>query len=146
MCICSHTYAYGKWMFVARVVDSTQCIVLSDSFFQLTATFKHFLSRRTILRVNLPFKMLFMLYRCNHLWFIFPPLSAPTPPPSHIHIHTHTHTSQSYTESHSSPYDSLSPMDDVAGLPSPTAGVNPVVQVSSSVEGGVLQPPISTSM
>lgn len=57
------------------------------------------------------------------------------------------HSPQSYTDSGASPYDSLSPMDDVTALPSPSNGVNSVAQVSSSAaEAGMLQAPVSTAL
>ena len=67
------------------------------------------------------------------------------------YIRTYT-TLQSYTTgSGTSPYDSLSPMDEVAALPSPTGGVvTTVAQVSSSATaegaGGMMQAAVSTSL
>lgn len=69
----------------------------------------------------------------------------------------HTYVLQSYTTgSGTSPYDSLSPMDEVAALPSPTGGgvVSTVAQVSSSAVsadgagggGGMMQAAVSTSL
>ena len=74
---------------------------------------------------------------------------------SYLNIHVTNHTLQSYTTgSGTSPYDSLSPMDEVAALPSPTGGgvvVSTVAQVSSSATaeggaGGMMQAAVSTSL
>lgn len=64
------------------------------------------------------------------------------------YTHTHTHL-QSYPGSSASPYSGLSPMDDVADLPSPIpdgpTGANGAVESVVPVPTSSEEPPVTTS-